>query len=51
MSYPKDYWWKNKQGKIVKTVGIELTIEEKLKLARKNNILLRVQNGKAHTPL
>ena len=45
MSYSQTYFWKNKQGKIVKTVGIELTIDEKLALAKKNNALLKRQFG------
>ncbi len=45
MSYKQDYYWRNKEGKIVKTVGIELTIEEKLALAKKNNEFLEQQRN------
>ena len=43
MSNPIKYYWKDNKGKVCSSWGIELTMEEKYKLAKKNNELLRRQ--------
>lgn len=43
MPVPCKYYWKDANGKLHTSMGIELTDEEKYQLAKKNNELLRKQ--------
>lgn len=45
MSKPMKYFWKDNNGKLRSSWGIELTTEEKYALARKNNELIRMQTN------
>lgn len=43
MSIPKKYYWRNNEGDVQSSIGIELEDWEKGELARKNNKLIKEQ--------